>query len=146
MPRQLIFGPVFTCIFFAASLVSNGGMRQLQHFPSKVRRDMLPTQVAFIAASGVRPSLAVTRAGGVRARGAIVSLGLASLSRAARRNRILALGRPRQLQRDPPHASPAAPKSCRRAARAAACAATAGRLRGPLHTPAQQRGGSIRGG
>jgi len=69
---QLIFGPVFTCVFFAATLVSNGGVRQLEHFPAKVRRDMLPTQVARIAASAVwctQRALKVSRARGVGVRG-----------------------------------------------------------------------------
>ncbi len=43
---QMAFGPVFTCVFFAATLLSTRGLQGLGQWPAKVRQDLLPTQLA----------------------------------------------------------------------------------------------------
>lgn len=43
---QLLFGPAFTCIFFAATLLSTRGLRGLATWPAKIKQDLLPTQLA----------------------------------------------------------------------------------------------------
>ena len=43
---QAIFGPVITCVFFAASLLSMQGLPGLRQLPAKIRQDLLPTQLA----------------------------------------------------------------------------------------------------
>ena len=43
---QLIFGPIFTVVYFAAALVAAGGLPGLSGLPDKVAEDLLPTIVA----------------------------------------------------------------------------------------------------
>mmetsp|Transcript_837 Transcript_837/g.1378 ORF Transcript_837/g.1378 Transcript_837/m.1378 type:complete len:220 (-) Transcript_837:210-869(-) len=43
---QIIFGPTFTCVFFAASLSALKGLQGLQKLPAKIRQDLLPTLLA----------------------------------------------------------------------------------------------------
>ena len=40
---QAIFGPTFTIVFFAASLLADGGAPALGFLPAKIAKDLLPT-------------------------------------------------------------------------------------------------------
>ena len=44
---QTLFGPVFTCVFFAATLVATRGLAAgLRSWPAKCQQDLLATQLA----------------------------------------------------------------------------------------------------